>query len=388
MRVVLATVGKFHTFDLAREMHHRGWLEAVFTGYPWFKLKNEGIPPDRVRCFPWLQTLYMSRSRLRLTSPRFERALSWWAQQTLADYTALRLPRCDVFMALSGSGLSAGQRAQKAGATYVCDRGSSHIRYQDRILREEYTLHNVAYPGIDPRKIDKEEAEYERADAITVASSFSRRSFEEMGVVATKMHQIPYGVSLSRFHPTGAPDETCFDVVFVGGACLRKGIPYLLEAFSRLKHPRKRLTLVGTVQAEVEPFIEKYRRTEAVTVAGPIPQAELKDVMSRSHVIVLPSVEDGFGLVMAQAMACGCPVIATTNTGAIDLYQDGQEGFIVPIRNPEAIADRMQQMADDPDLRSRMSSASLSRVQAFGGWDAYGHSMAQLFTALRASGAT
>jgi glycosyltransferase involved in cell wall biosynthesis len=94
--------------------------------------------------------------------------------------------------------------------------------------------------------------------------------------------------------------------------------------------------------------------------------------MSSSHVLVLPSVEEGLALVQAQAMACGCPLISSTNTGGEDLFSDCVEGFLVPIRSPEAIAERLQQLADDPDLQQRMSEAALTRVRTIGGWHAYG----------------
>ncbi len=94
--------------------------------------------------------------------------------------------------------------------------------------------------------------------------------------------------------------------------------------------------------------------------------------MSRSHVLVLPSIEEGLALVQAQALACGCPVICSTNTGGEDLFSDGVEGFIVPVRDPTALADRMQRLADDPALQETMREAALNRVQSIGGWTDYG----------------
>ena len=94
-----------------------------------------------------------------------------------------------------------------------------------------------------------------------------------------------------------------------------------------------------------------------------LPQAELAAQMARSHVLALASVEEGLALVQGQAMACGCPVVATTATGAEDLFTDGVEGFIVPDRDTAALADRLQQMADDPVLRERMTAAALERVK-------------------------
>jgi glycosyltransferase involved in cell wall biosynthesis len=81
-------------------------------------------------------------------------------------------------------------------------------------------------------------------------------------------------------------------------------------------------------------------------------------------------------------MACGCPVIGTTATGAEDLFTDGREGFIVPERDVAALAERLQQLADDPALRARMSAAALQRVVSLGGWDSYGDQWDRLLHAL------
>ncbi len=107
---------------------------------------------------------------------------------------------------------------------------------------------------------------------------------------------------------------------------------------------------------------------EGVTFAGTMPQSELKKWMSRSHVMVMPSLDEGMALVQGQALACGCPVIATTASGGADLLSDGVEGFIIPVRDPDALCDRMQRLAEDPALQQRMSEAALQRVRSLGGW--------------------
>jgi glycosyltransferase involved in cell wall biosynthesis len=111
---------------------------------------------------------------------------------------------------------------------------------------------------------------------------------------------------------------------------------------------------------------------EDAIVLGHMPQTELKKVMSRSHVLVLPSLEEGLAMVMAQAMACACPVVASNHTGAEDLMTDGVEGFIVPVRDVEALTEKLQQLADKPILRDSMSEKALQKVQKIGGWHDYG----------------
>ena len=108
----------------------------------------------------------------------------------------------------------------------------------------------------------------------------------------------------------------------------------------------------------------------------------IKNLMSRSHVLVLPSIEEGLAMVMAQSMACGCPVIASENTGARDLFEDGKEGYIVPIRNVDRLTERLQNLADTPDLRDTMSQNSLIRVTTMGGWSEYGNKANIIFEEL------
>src|SRR3979490_61297 len=99
------------------------------------------------------------------------------------------------------------------------------------------------------------------------------------------------------------------------------------------------------------------RWPDDVRVLGHVAQPTLRDIMSRSHALVLPSIEEGLAMVQAQAMACACPGVATEQHGSQDLFDDGREGFIVPIRDAAAIAERLQRLADDPALRLQMSDA-------------------------------
>lgn len=381
LRVVQAVSGTFHHFDLARELHGRGYLARIYSTYPMWRLRREGVPDEYVRTFPWIHTALMGLPRYVRVPQRVRKELELVNIRMFDAWVASSLEDCDVFVGISGSGLKAGRTAQSRGAKYVCDRGSSHIRYQMEILLEEYGRWGFPRKQVDPRVVEREEAEYAIADAITVPSEFSRRSFLAKDVPAAKLHKVPYGVRLDRFKKTGEPPAEGFDVLFAGAVSIRKGIPYLLEAFSRFRHPKKRLRLAGPVEEEMSSLLAGFDLTN-VEVLGRQTQAELAKVMSESHVMVLPSVEDGFGLVMAQAMACGTIVIASKNTGGPDLFTDGVEGFVVPIRSAEAIASRLTQLADDPDLRCRMSVAALKRVEHLGGWNDYGAQCAAVYKQL------
>lgn len=381
MKVVLSTPGRFHTFDLARQLHQRGALGAVFSAYPRFKLRHEQLPAQKIRTWPWLQTPYMAVA-WRMPA-RVRREWEWVGQQAMDAHVARTLPECDVLVALSGGGLKSGKRVQARGGVYVCDRGSAHIRVQNELMCAEAERWGFAFEGIDPRVMEQEEREYAQADAITVPSTFSLRSFVSQGVVAERVHLLPYGVDVSRFQPDGAASEEGFDVLYAGSMTLNKGVPYLLKAFRALVHPRKRLWMAGTPD---EAFIARMKVLglwpDDVHLLGHLPQDELARRMSRSHVLVLPSMQDGFGMVLSQAMACGCVPVASSHTGAWDAFEDGLSGLVFPAGDADALAERLQRLADEPDLRLAMREAALLKVRDVGGWQRYGDQAYLLYQSL------
>ncbi len=374
MRIVQSVSGAFHHVDLANQLVRHGLLERIFSTFPWRRLAREGVPRELVSTFPWIHTPYMLWGHARWVPSGLRAGVSKLNQRTFDQWVSKRLPPADALIALSGSGLRSGIAAQRQGTRYICDRGSSHIRFQRDILEDEYRRWGVAKEPVDPWVIAQEESEYDAADAITIPSTFCQRSFLAMGIPAEKLNIVPYGVRLDRFHPVAEPSATEFRVLFVGQVSLRKGVPYLLEAFRKLRHPAKRLRIIGAVADDLRPVLAKADLNQ-VEFVGRLPQACLNEEMSAAHVMVLPSIEEGLALVQGQAMACGCPLISSRNTGAEDLFSDGKEGFIVEPRSSPAIAGKLQHLADAPDVRGRMAEAALARVRSLGGWDDYGDRM-------------
>lgn len=378
MRVLQTVFGVFHHFELARELERRGLLQAIYSTWPRRRLGREGVSAEKIRTFPWLGLPEYLLGRTGIDWPWLDDELGYRNALAFDRWTEWHVRRLiaggqgpDVLVGISGSSLRAGRLVQTQGGSFVCDRGSTHQRYQEQVVTEEYRRWGVERRVSDVRDTLREEAIYAAADAITVPSTAAKSSFVAMGVAAEKVHVIPYGVRLERFQPGEPPSGAEFNVLFAGAVGLRKGIPYLLEAFAALRTPRKCLRIIGSVQEEIRPLLASLP-TEGVEFLGVLPQAELAAWMGRSHVLVLPSIEEGLALVQAQAMACGCPVICSTATGGEDLFRDGAEGFVVPVRDTQALTLRMQQIADDPSLQANLRSAALARVQHLGGWATYG----------------
>ena len=285
-------------------------------------------------------------------------------------WMANKVEDCDVVHCLSVTGLQTHQRArERHGALTGGDRGSTHILWQQNLLAEEFDRQGIRFRGTDKRLIERELAEYELCDLIFVPSETTYRSFIEHGVPARKLRKNPYGTELDDLSPP-RKDRQRISRHLCWSFDPPKGIAYLLEATAELPLPNFEVWLIGPQSPEIRAITARY--SEKFRYFGVVDRYELHRYYSQGSVFVMPSIEEGLALVQSQAMACGLPVIATTNTGAEDLFTDGVEGFIVPIRDPEAIREKLVRLYYDPDLREEMSRAALRRVRAMAGWNDYG----------------
>ena len=379
MKVTQITPGRFHHFHLARQMEKHGLLDKLYTGYPRFKLKDEqGIPHEKISTFPWIQAPYMKRSVLGLNKyDRLNKEWAWLRVQTLDRYASKYIKNKGLLIALSSNGLYSGKKIQSLGGVHICDRGSSHVVFQNEILAEEYKRWGFQWKGIDERIIEKEQQEYEQADYITIPSDFVRNSFIEKGVERSKLVKIPYGARLDRFEKVGEPHKNKFSVLWVGAVSLRKGFMSALNAFNSFEHPNKEFIVIGNISQEIRDLLAD-KNFEKVIFKGNVPNAELLEYYSTSDVFLLTSLEEGLAMVQGEALACGCPVIATPNTGSQDLITHGKDGFIVPIRDEKAILESFQKLVDTPGLREEMSENAIIKVKSLGGWDTYGNEFKSL----------
>jgi glycosyltransferase involved in cell wall biosynthesis len=371
MRITVSTWGRFHLFHLARRLQRIDALERIFSTYPKFKLRDEGIQPHRLFTSAAIETLLRAKERLGIRLPALDAILEVAKVDQFDRFVRRHWVQPDIYIALSGSGGANGPRAQADGARYICDRGSTHIVHAEEVMREEFARYGLAFRGAHPSFVDRELQEYAAADLITVPSTYAAETYLQRGLPRAKLFVNPYGASLDRFSRVADPDPAHFTVLFVGAARLRKGFGHLLEAFRRFDHPRKRLWVVGDVLPETRTLIEAHGGDD-IAFLGIVPNADLSPYYSSADVMVLPSIEEGLALVQAEALACGCPVIATPNSGSADLFENGVQGFIVPARDPATITERLAQIAQTPGLWEEMGAAGLQRIRQIGGWDSYG----------------
>jgi glycosyltransferase involved in cell wall biosynthesis len=227
--------------------------------------------------------------------------------------------------------------------------------------------------------IAREEEEYAIADRLIVPSEFARQTYLSRGVSGSRICRIPYGVREDRFRPVGVPEPDRFTVTYVGAVSIRKGFLHLLEAFHKFRHPGKRMIVIGAVDEALIPLIVKLG-TEGVTFRDHVPNDQLPMIYSTADVCVLPSIEDGFGMAISEALACGCPVIVSTNAGGSELIVNGVNGFVVPAGDALAIVSALDRLAEREISREAMNVSAVP-----GGWDMYGDAICAMLSDVSAN---
>jgi glycosyltransferase involved in cell wall biosynthesis len=397
--VVVAHSGKQHAYRHAAAMHRAGaLLQFVTSGY----YKPDSFPDRLLGWSSWLDARLRRRTLEAIPSDRVIRRWRFELPELLARATLgngdlagrlmmrrdARFDRWvarhwattgDIYWGFQGSCLESLRAARQAGKIAIAEFATAHVTSAIEILSREAERHpewaesisNFHFPDWYRERLEQEPA---AADYCVVASEFSRRSLAHVGVPDAKIKLLPLGVDVQDFGFAQRTTTGPFRILFVGGIGQRKGIKYLLEAYQRIRNPQTELVLVGPMGASAGP-LEKY--DGLFQYLGRLDQRDVVREMHQCHVLVLPSVFEGFGLVIPEAMATGMPVIASTHSIGPEIIRDGQDGFVLAPDDVEGLAAKLAWLADHREDVCRMGREAADRAQAVS-WEAHADRLREL----------
>lgn len=283
-------------------------------------------------------------------------------------------PRFQAVYAYEDGALSTFRAAARLGRLALYELPIGYWRAARKILGEEAGLQpewaSTLTGNYDSRaKTDRKDEELALANVVFVASNFTRRTLEEANPLRATIVVLPYGAPAqpAALENTPRSSGAPLRVLFVGSLGQRKGLSYLFSA-CRLVKKAVQLTVIGTRPAVECPVLD--RELAAVRWIASCPHAQILAEMARHDVLVLPSLFEGFGLVLLEAMAMGLPIITTPHTAGPDLIEDGVQGYIVPVRDAPAIAAKLELLAAEPERLRDMSVSARLRARDFS-WDNY-----------------
>lgn len=347
MKIAIAVHGRFHVFDLARELARRHDV-TVFTNYPKWAARRFDLLPGQMRSL-WLHGI-VSRAVLWLHDnfalPYPEAVLHRWFGRWAAACIARE--QWDVVHCFSGISEEILPAAIGHASLRMMVRGSAHIRTQARLLEEEERRAGARMDRPSPWIIAREEREYALAERIYVLSTFSRDSFLDQGTDPAKLSLVPHGSRMDHFRPS--PDVVDartarilsgkpLRVLFVGTLCFRKGIFDLASILRTPGSERFQFRFVGPVSKEAVSLVKSLHPLAEFVPKQP--QDKLLNWYAWGDVFVFPTIEDGFAVVLTQANAAALPILTTTNCCGPDLIRENQTGWVLPIRKPQAFIERL-----------------------------------------------
>jgi glycosyltransferase involved in cell wall biosynthesis len=366
LKVLLTTPGGWHLRSTAKAFETRAALASL-----WISGKNNGISANLFRrCWPFHLALkpFLHCAPQIWNERLFYALLPLWKTWLQAQ----PWPEANVVQSIMGFATEPFDRAEKTGALKVVDCPNSHPTTYFGYWQRECDLwcpgEKVPIPQWMFARMNRE---LERADLVLCPSDFVRDTMVLNGIPAEKCFINPFGVDTSTFHPRATVPETP-RFISVGTLCLRKGHQYLFRAFDLVKKqlPTAELICVGELKTDLRRELRKWRGT--FTHQAHMPHAELAKLLATGTAFVMPSLEEGFARVLSEAMAAGLPILASYESGATTLVQDGVEGFIVRGRDPQHIADAMIRVATDRELNRRLGEAAHAKGAIKNTWQDYG----------------
>lgn len=393
MRIVVSQLGARMHYAVPRAFHEAGMLERFDTDVcavsPGFRpiaaliralpraaapaaLRRfaqrvpAGVPRELIRSFPLFGVAF-ARRRGAARNQAEHLAVMLEGGRVFSRKAAARgFGRADALYAFNGGALEQLEAARRAGLATLLEQCMAPWAFLDAVMEEELArLPDWDTGGERPSAASRafaarERAEWALADVIVCGSDFVKDTLRAYGGPAERCVVVPYG-----YDPAGPPPTRVerapgpLRVLTVGEVGLRKGTPAVLEAALRLG-ARITVRMVGPIAV---PDAVRARLADAVELVGVVPRGEIARHLAWADAFLLPSLCEGSATATYEALAAGLPVIATPNTGSV--VRDGEEGFIVPVRDVDAIVDALARLAGDRRLCARMSEAAAFRAGAF-----------------------
>jgi glycosyltransferase involved in cell wall biosynthesis len=376
IKVTVSCGTKFHSDYTAYQLSKHGLLDRILTAHPAKHYLNRvPLAKQKVKFLPPVFLASYGFKKLLGNSNKLSQWLDYRLPLVFDRLAAGSLNGSNVLLTWAWSGLKTIKAMKRKGGKVIVEECGSCNSFQNEILMEAYADLGLQFQSPTPGFILKRQLEEARmADYILCPSKHVASSFIRYGIEERKCKVIPYGVNIELFKPKNKEKKE-FIVLFVGTVGVRKGLVYLFKALALLKEKYTlKCIVIGKLEEQFKPVFDTY--AHLFTYISRVDHHELGDYYNEASVFVFPSLDEGMALVQLEAMACGLPVICTSNSGGDSVIDDGEEGYIVPVKDPVAIATCVEKLLNDRTLLKQMSNKAQKKAVLYN-WDNYGEKLAK-----------
>jgi glycosyltransferase involved in cell wall biosynthesis len=361
MQVAVSTTRPFHSALLANALVKHGARVRIYSSAPrrYFRRLDDSIA---ITLVPSLLQTGMHFLGIP-ASQNMLHADSWLYDHSVAAIIRPRLSPDALFIGWATASLATARAAKRRGARFVLDRACPHVDFQQHIVEQESAKLGIPYRPQPAWFRDRQLAEYAEAERILAPSEYTRATFPD--ALRGKVIKAPLFGRCAFPAQTHPQRHAEFTVGVVGGDPVRKGYLYLLEAWERLALPNARLLIRSDADFARYPALEqRLTRLPNVELIRYVP--DINSFYQRCDVFVLPSVDDGFGMALFEAMANEVACIATTHCGSSELLTPGRDGIVIPPCNADLLAEALLSLFQKEELRRSLATAGRATSAALG----------------------
>jgi alpha-maltose-1-phosphate synthase len=406
--IILSHSGKQHSYHVAKALNDLSLLEKFYTSSYiksrflqkrlvasgntfWSRRFVEGLGGDKVSAnwrfeIPEILWRFKEGKSQRVQKAVYERDVNF---DNFVARALTRQKKANLYWGFQGSCHASLKAARVAGMQTWCELSTAHITAAKRILTEETilqpqwaaTIDNLTFPADYEQRLVEEP---HLADRSIAASQFTKSTLLEVGIAEEQITVLPLGFESDHIPYRHREEEDITSrplrLLYAGTVTQRKGISYLLEAMKMMQNDVQNkeveLHIIGGIQNNHQTPSEY---NGLYHYHPPVSQLELFHLYGDFDALVLPTIFEGFGLVIVEAMAAGLPVITTPHSIGPELITSGENGYIIPVRDSQAIADAvhaMRQLTNEQFINMSLSAREAALNYS---WEAYALRLKTLF---------
>lgn len=393
-QIILSHSGKQHSYHVAKALNELGYLKKFHTSsyisnaflqtillklnnQYWTRRFIDGLSGSKIDSNWRFEVNEIIHRYLKNNSSEIE-SLVYSRDEQFDAYIAKKLLKQNkpFFWGFQGSSLQSIKACKQKEGFAICELATAHITYAKKILQEEMQLHpewsnsisNVKFPSQYEKRLEQEPVE---ADLVIAASSFTKFTLTDSGIAEEKIKTLPLGAPIDhiKYISKKSPIENRpLKLLYAGTVTQRKGIAYLLEAMKSFSKQDVDLHIIGNVFGD---GLEFKKNKELYHYHGACSQQELFQKYSDYDALILPTIFEGFALVIVEAMAAGLPVITTANSIGADLIEEDTNGYLIPIRNVAAIRDSITKLRNKQNQAWQTMSENARKTALNYSWANY-----------------
>lgn len=347
-KFIISATNPCHLYEMARELHSLNRLGRYYSGYPIWKLKGSERMP--IQCYSARTLLVYGLLKFVPERYRFSNcSLFRWQDEAFDRAVALSLSDDSPVVAIPGQALETFRIAKRLGAKTILSHATGPLQTWIHLVKEEFQRVGSSfdrYAPVDSETLSRHQEEYEVADFHWAPSQIVKAQLIQGGIAEERIRVIAFGANPTIYHQ-GEGVKRSKRILFAGQLTWRKGLR-LLDQVIPLLSPEVEIEFAGPFLEESREWVRKWSRDPRVKFLGPLSSERLAEKMRKAQLLILPSVEESFGLVVVQALSCGTPCFVSDCVGAQDLIISGENGAILSWDSPESWSQAIEHWLRNP----------------------------------------